>query len=73
MLELIKTAEEIQDCLASSMYFYLEPDFLDYTNDQSGTIVIEGKTKVELNLNKKNVLSIVRLLQRTDVKLHTVE
>lgn len=65
MLELIKTAEEIQDSLASSMYFYLEPDFLDYTNDQSGTIVIEGKTKVELNLNKKNVLSIVGLLQRT--------
>ncbi len=65
MPDLLNFSCELQDILSPSMYFYLDPEVLDFTNNQTGKLVIEGKSRLEYEINKTNVLSLIGLFQRT--------
>ena len=52
---MIEFSQQLQDALAPSMYVYSSPEVPDYTSGQMGKLIIEGKSRVEVDYNSKNI------------------
>ena len=67
MSKLYEAAWHLGDLLENSTRAYLrvEPEFLDYSIHKPGKIIIEGKGRVEIELNRNNVAQVAGMLEAT--------
>lgn len=65
MTDFYETAIQLQEILADQMLLLLEPEVIDFTSKTSGKVIIEGRGRVEFEINPQNAHVVAGLLQST--------